>query len=111
MTAFHLTNDAADSGRVVAVHGDLDIATVPELRAELADTLASGTDCMLSLAECTFLDSSGTREIVLAAERFSAAGLRLTLYCPGSNRPVRFVVDLVGLAGVMTVEPGDASTA
>lgn len=109
MTAFHLTSDLADSGRVVAVHGDLDLATVPELRTALDDALAAGGDCMLDLAACTFLDSSGTREIVMAAERFTIAGVQLTLHCPTSNTAVRFVIDLVGLADVLAVEPGDGN--
>ena len=111
MTAFRLTTDLADAGRVVAVHGDLDIATVPALQAALAEVAAEGHDCMLSLAACTFIDSSGTRTIALAAEQFGAAGRRLTLHCPTDNTPVRFVIDLVGLAEVVSVEPGDPSPA
>lgn len=107
MTAFHLTNDQADAGRLVAVHGELDIATVPELRAALDAVLDAGADCMLSLADCTFIDSSGTRAIAAAAEQFDAAGLSFSLHCPTENRAVRFVVDLVGLAEVMTVTLSD----
>lgn len=109
MTAFQLTTDQADTGRVVAVRGDLDIATVPDLRAAVDAVLEAGMDCMLNLTECSFIDSSGTRAIAAAAERFAAAGRVFTLHCPTDNRPVRFVVDLVGLADVMTVTPGDTA--
>lgn len=111
MTAFHITTDLADSGRVVAVHGELDLATAPELRTALDGALAAGGDCMLSLGGCQFIDSSGTREILIAAERFRAAGAQLTLHCPTDNTRVRFVIDLLGLGDVMTVIPGGSSNA
>lgn len=109
MTAFHLTTDQADAGRVVTVHGELDIETVPELDASLEAVREAGMDCMVDLAACTFIDSSGTRAIAAAAERFEADGLRLTLHCPPANRAVRFVIDLVGLTDVVTVTPDDAT--
>ena len=113
MTAFHLTTEPAEGGhhggRVVAVHGDLDVATVPELRSTLADVVAADSDCVLTLAACTFIDSSATRAIAIAADQFADAGLRLILHCPPSNTTVRFVIDLVGLAEIVTVEPGDGT--
>jgi anti-anti-sigma factor len=53
----------------VAVAGELDMSTVPELQGALAEALAGGPDLVvLDLRELRFLDSSGLRA-VLAADR------------------------------------------
>ena len=57
--------------RVVAVGGEVDMATAPQLDAALATV---DGDVVVDLAAVTFLDSSGIGVLVKAAQRSSAAG-------------------------------------
>ncbi|MEM8747892.1 MAG: STAS domain-containing protein [Actinomycetota bacterium] len=88
MSEFHI--DRADDGRTIAVVGDLDPVTAPQLRAALAE---SDPGVRLDLSGCTFMDSSG---ISVLSEAF----LR---QCPGlsvveASRPVRLVLEVSGVA-------------
>jgi anti-sigma B factor antagonist len=112
MTPFRLTRDPRDHALVVGVHGDLDIATAPELRALLAQVRAESTPhCVVDLTACTFIDSSGSRAIANEAEAFDEAGLQLAAHCPVDNRKIRFVIELVGLPDVMHVTPRSGADA
>lgn len=111
MTPFSITSEPLDHALAVFVRGDLDLATVPELRAVLAEVRAKGSlRCVVDLTGCTFMDSSGSRTIALESEAFEDAGSSLAIHCPLDNRQVRFLIELVGLPEVVTVTPPRAST-
>jgi anti-anti-sigma factor len=61
--------DRRNGGReVLAVHGELDLATVDELRARLEALRLAGRAVVLDLDELQFMDSTGIRLILQAAE-------------------------------------------
>jgi anti-anti-sigma factor len=64
-----------DGVPVVAVTGEVDIATAPLLHAELTNQLAQSPVLVVDLREVTFFDSSGIG-VLLAAHR-CAADLRV----------------------------------
>lgn len=91
------------------VRGELDLSTAPRLGAA-ADELLAGpvSDLVVDLTPTTFLDSSGARALLALARRAEAAGVRLHVLAPQSNRPVRIIVDLLGLgAYVPLVDSAD----
>jgi len=89
------------------VVGELDIATAPELTDAVATALvgaaSDGVPLVLDLTRCTFLDSSGSRAVGMAARQGAGAGVRVVLVSPRSVSAVRRVVEHVGLAAVMAV--------
>jgi len=71
---FALTEDPIDAERhVVAIRGDLDLTTAPELRDVLARAIESGrTKLVVDLTETTYLDSSGLTALVTTHKRLRA---------------------------------------
>ncbi len=81
---------------VIELHGELDIAGAPRLEEEflrVEDTDVSVIVCDLS--ELEFIDSTGIRLLVMAADRSAASG-RFTII-PGSKQVQRVfeITDLV----------------
>ncbi|HEY2636145.1 MAG TPA: STAS domain-containing protein [Solirubrobacteraceae bacterium] len=80
---------------VVAPTGELDIATVPRLRAEMRD--ADGApEVVLDLRGLRFLDTSGLRAVIEEEHLATDAGRRLWVV-RGSNA-VQRVFELAGVA-------------
>jgi anti-sigma B factor antagonist len=78
---------------VVAVAGEVDIASAPALRSELETALDAGTpELWVDLCATTFMDSSGVH-VLADAQRLAEE--RLTIVCPPGD--VRRVLDLTGL--------------
>jgi anti-anti-sigma factor len=76
--------------------GELDMATVPELRRTLDELLEAGFRRLdLDLARVVFMDSSGLRLLVAARSDVKAAGGELTVL-PGRPQ-VQRVFDVTGL--------------
>jgi anti-anti-sigma factor len=93
---------------VVGVHGELDIATAPQLQGAVSDGaagLAADADrgvVIIDLTSCEFLDSTGCRAIVLSA-RGMPGGIRLVLVCPEANRDVYRVLDFVQISAAVKI--------
>jgi anti-sigma B factor antagonist len=85
-----------DNGRpVLAVSGEVDLATAPELRSALDAALRDGTrELWLDLHQTTFMDSSGLRVLFEAYERAQALECRLAIACPSG--PVRRLFEITG---------------
>ena len=103
---FELT-DRIDGGRpVVAVSGELDIATAPLLRQRIQALFAAGqTTILVDLLGTTFIDSTGLGVLVGALKESQAAGGDLILVV---NDPrILKLFDITGLIDVFTFQ--DAS--
>jgi anti-sigma B factor antagonist len=82
---------------VVAVAGEVDIATVTRLRERLFELAASGRTLVVDLDQVSFIDSSGLAALVGAARRAAAHGASLQVVC---TRPrTRQLFRLTGLDG------------
>ena len=95
------------SGRatVVAVAGELDLATVGRLRARLRTVVEQDPPparVVVDLAELRFVDGSGIAVLVEAQKALTARGGRLVLRAP-SPMTTR-VVRLLGLDDVLPVD-------
>ena len=86
------------------VRGEIDLATVSTLEADLARAIA-GSDAHLVLdgSNLTFIDSSGIRAIVIAQATLEAQNRRLTIenLAPGPRR----VFDALGIADRFIANP------
>lgn len=102
MSAFVASNsnfavDRRKNGRrtVLAVFGEVDLATVPALRSAVEAAFDSGAaELWLDLSATTFMDSSGLHAVFDANTRAQESGTRLEIVCPPG--PVRRVFDIVG---------------
>jgi anti-sigma B factor antagonist len=71
---FETSTTALDGVRVVAVRGELDLSTAPDLEAQLEAALEADESFMVDLTACEFIDSTGIALIVRAWQRIEAAG-------------------------------------
>lgn len=101
---FSVAREDRAQGVLLSVHGELDLATVGALRAEVEAVLQDGTSRLcLDLTPTTFLDSTGCRELARAARGGNAAGSTVELLVPPDNWRVRRVVDFMQLAALLPV--------
>lgn len=99
---FQLEERAENSPPVVAVAGELDVATAPRLREILYQVVARGeATVVLDLLEVTFLDSTALGVLVGGLKRCRELGgeLRLVVAEP---RIVK-IFEITGLATVFTI--------
>ncbi|WP_407653558.1 STAS domain-containing protein [Actinoplanes oblitus] len=96
--------------RVVMI-GEIDLATVGMLHAELLTVLFALRPRRIDveLAAVTFLDCSGLTALIVARQVGARTGCRLRIKDPQGI--VRRVLKLTGLLGVLTAEPGRAPLA
>ena len=84
------------------MHGELDIATVPELVDLLARLRHHGHDVTLDLAEVTFMDSTGLTMLMDAHREAENDGWTFVVRRP--SPAVRRVFELAGVNGVLDDE-------
>lgn len=102
MQHLQLTTQQIDGHAVVRLKGELDIATVDDLRDDLRKARQSyGEHVILDLTELEFMDSQGLSVIVGCHKTVTAAGGSLGLVAP---RPiVRRTLEITGLTGRLHV--------
>ncbi|MGZ4269163.1 MAG: STAS domain-containing protein [Solirubrobacteraceae bacterium] len=94
-TGFSISTQQDDAGRLlVAVRGELDLATAPQLEQTLMEAIEEGRDVVLDLRELEFMDSSGVRVLVVAHSR---ADGRFGLVPAGPKSPVTKILAIAGL--------------
>jgi anti-sigma B factor antagonist len=84
----------ADSAGVLWLAGEFDLAAVDEFSGAVDAVLDAQRELVLDLSELTFLDSTGIRAFLVIAGQVSGG---VVLRRP--TRPVRRVLDLVGIDG------------
>ena len=95
------TDDA--QGVVLALSGELDIASAPELEQRLSELMAEGhLRVLLDLNELSFVDSPGISVLIRAKQEAETAGRRLVLRRPTAQ--LYRVFALVGLVNWLDVE-------
>ena len=97
-------NEHEEAGvRVIAVAGELDIATAPKLCARLdASRTRSKPRLLVDLTEVDFCDSTGLRALLGAASEVRAHGGRFAIVCPPSGDVAR-LLEIVGAAEWMAI--------
>jgi len=93
-----IIRDTISGIAVLHVFGDVDIATAPELEAELCRFGPSET-VVVDLSECAFIDTSGISTLVRAFQRLKAH-LRIVVAPQGH---IARVLDIVRIPDIMTV--------
>jgi anti-sigma B factor antagonist len=81
----------------VFLAGEVDLETVPELKATL-EGIAQGKpkQVVLDLSELSYLSSAGVSAIITASEELKARGAELVI--TGAYGPVKLVLEMLGLS-------------
>jgi anti-sigma B factor antagonist len=94
-----LTVESEDGAPLVRLAGELDIAGLPDVSAELDALLARAPGPVtVDLTGLRFLDSSGVTVLIRIANHFRPVAVR------GAGPAVRRVVQVLGLAGRFGLE-------
>ncbi|MGE5408475.1 MAG: STAS domain-containing protein [Syntrophothermus sp.] len=102
-TPFQATSSKVGAVRVIAVRGELDLATVGELEAPLSETVANGAALLIDLGECEFIDSTGIATLVRAWQQLGAEGGPPRLAIAGAGDQVGRVLEVSGVADSIPV--------
>src|SRR3954454_19483703 len=100
---FALSQDPLDDQRsVVAVRGEIDLFTAPELKATLTDAIEEGkTRSVVDLSETTFLDSTALGVLIGAIKRLRSRDGRMTIVNTDQNIAKTF--EITGLDQIFTI--------
>jgi anti-sigma B factor antagonist len=94
--AYTLEHDPIESGHLIAVTGDLDMAATPELSTVmLMAARAPGQLVVLDLAGVQFIDSTALGTLLKAGGEVETAGKRLRVVC--AEGPVRRLLEMTNL--------------
>ena len=85
---FALTEDSIDAERhVVAVRGEIDLFTAPELKQKLTDAIEGGkTRIVVDLTQTTFLDSTALGVLIGAVKRLRTRDGALVIVNVGQEK-------------------------
>ena len=100
---FSLTTESIDDQRhVVAVSGEIDLFTAPELKSALSEAIESGhTRIVVDLTDTTFLDSTALGVLIGAVKRLRSRDGRLTIVNVDDNIAKTF--EITGLDQIFTI--------
>lgn len=103
-TGFHAHYERSGGVVVIRLVGELDMATVVQLRQAVTEALeTAATSVVLDLSALTFVDSSGIGALVGASRRFQELGCSFALHAP--TRSVLKALRLTGVDRLMPIEP------
>ena len=102
---FALTEDALDDERhVVAVRGEIDLFTAPELKTKLTDAIEGGKSrIVVDLTETSFLDSTALGVLIGAVKRLRTREGSLVIVNTDQNIAKTF--EITGLDQIFTILP------
>jgi anti-sigma B factor antagonist len=86
---------------IVDVAGDIDMATSPNFRKALLDSLKKASRLIVNLKEVQYVDSSGIASLVEVLKAAQGTGRRLVLV--GLNDAVREVLRLTRLSKIFEI--------
>ena len=101
--ALTLSRSRLGQQMLVSVGGEVDLATADSLRSYLLETAGQSSGIGVDLTGTTFLDSSGVRVLVHAAQRAADNGAAFFLVCPTDNTAVRRILEILQLQTVMSI--------
>ncbi len=101
VTPFAVEVSGDSSSPVVVVHGEIDVATSPQLRSELNALLARGArEITLEFTDVSFVDSSGLGVLVGTYKRLREDG-EGSIRIVGAQASVRKVFEITGLESAL----------
>jgi anti-sigma B factor antagonist len=104
---FSLTETTVDAQVVVAVLGEVDVHSAPELRDRLTEVSDAGAPTLVvDLTRLAFIDSTGLGALVAARNHATERGTVLKVVC--SSERLLKLFRITGLDGVFAIYPSVA---
>ncbi|MEM6552452.1 MAG: STAS domain-containing protein [Planctomycetota bacterium] len=97
-----LTTQPTDTGTEVAVRGEVDLESSPELWQDLQRFITQGKTLRINLSGVPYMDSTGVAVLVRALKQSQSVKGQLVLANPSPR--VQAVLDLARLAQLFTIE-------
>jgi anti-anti-sigma factor len=98
---FSVNVTSENSTEFVAVHGDVDLATVDVLRAQLTGAIERAAKVVLDLREVAFMDTQGLAAVIEAEQASSASGTHFVVV--RAPQTVHRLFEMIGLSERLTV--------
>ncbi len=93
--------DEAPFASVIRLSGEVDLSTIPTLRHALATTFSRGRHTIVDLADVTYIDSSGFRELLAHRRIYQKSDRLMVVVNP--KQPVQNLFDKLNLYQVIPV--------
>ena len=90
-----------ETTQLVAVRGEVDLATVDALRGELSSALGRSEKVVLDLREVSFMDTQGLAAVIEAEQVSAASGTPFVVV--RAPETVHRLFDMIGLSDRLTV--------
>ena len=104
MPALSIAGRSEDGVEIVAVSGEIDIASAPRLITGLNDAVGTGeTPVIVDLTEVGFMDSTGLALLLNAHRRLARRGKGFAVV--SADGPVRRVFTITDMVDVLRVRP------
>jgi anti-sigma B factor antagonist len=98
------TEKVGDGRHVIALTGEVDLYTAPELKQQLVEVIGNGAkDVIVDFSRTTFIDSTTLGVLVGGVKRLRPNGGRLSIVC--SDRNITKIFEITGLDRVFTIYP------
>ena len=98
------TEQVGDARHVIALAGEVDLYTAPELKTQMLEVIANGAmDVIVDFTDTTFIDSTTLGVLVGGVKRLREKGGRLSIVC--SDRNITKIFEITGLDRVFTIYP------
>jgi anti-sigma B factor antagonist len=81
--------------RVVAIHGDVDLAVAEEVRAALEKQVATGLSVLVDCSGIAFIDSRGLSALICA--RYAANQAKVSFQLVGVSEPMQRAMQAAGI--------------
>ena len=102
-------DDVADRVTVIAVHGQADLHTAPELRSAIGDAIDRGAvSLVVDFSEATFIDSMTLGVLLGAVKRLRPAGGSLSVVCTDPHIRRIFEITLLDRVFALHTDRGSA---
>jgi anti-sigma B factor antagonist len=96
---FNVRVDHRNDVTLMALSGELDMATTLEFQEAVANLDGKGRAMLLDLRELTFIDSSGVQSITRLVNNLRDSWVRVDVVA--ASDPVKRVFELLGLDGIL----------
>jgi anti-sigma B factor antagonist len=100
---FDVSVERANSRVVLHARGELDLSTAPTLEHALEALDSGASEGLLDMSKVSFMDSSGLRLLIIAAERARDEGRQLSIV---PSAAVSLVIKQVGLLAALPLVDG-----
>ena len=94
--------DKQDSTLTVAISGNIDTVTAPELEAQLQENLSGIKDLIFDFAAVDYISSAGLRVILMTNQQMEDVDGNMTV--KNVNEDVRDVFEMTGFDSLLNLE-------